>query len=60
MEVFNIYGSVKIDINIDIEAETEEKAIEIAQQQIIDEFALYNEDIKFTLYSVIIDESDGK
>lgn len=60
MKVFNIYGSVKIDINIDIEAETEEKAIEIAQQQIIDEFALYNEGIRFNLYSIKIDESDGK
>ena len=60
MKVFNIYGSVKIDINIDIEAETEEEAIEIAQQQIIDEFALYNEDIRFNLYSIKIDESDGK
>lgn len=58
MGVFNIYGSVKIDINIDIEAETEEKAIEIAQQQIIDEFSLYNEDIRFNLYSIKIDEHD--
>jgi hypothetical protein len=60
MKEFNIYGKVNINIFTAIWAETEEEAIKIVQEHIIESLPMYNDDITFDIYSIKKPEPDGK
>lgn len=56
MKTYNISGKVVIDIDVDVEANSEEEALKVAKEILHEDLSLYEYNGKFDLIALKIEE----